>query len=137
MARKVSEICSNSDTSLQMFVDRFQDHRVFSIRGKPTGRPIASSPAPVPRPDAQTRRMQSIENETECFNVKHTSISFGTRLKTLRAQKEMSQRDLALRASVKVDVIRDYENGQAIPNAQFIRRLESILGGSLREGHAS
>jgi putative transcription factor len=75
--------------------------------------------------------------ETECFNVKHTTISFGTQLKTLRAQKEMSQRDLALRASVKIDVIRDYENGRAIPNTQLIRTLESILGSSLRENHAS
>jgi ribosome-binding protein aMBF1 (putative translation factor) len=44
----------------------------------------------------------------------------------------MNQRDLALRASVKIDVIRDYENGRATPNGQFSRRLESILGGSLQ-----
>jgi putative transcription factor len=86
----------------------------------------------APRPDAQTRRIQNIENETECFEIKHTTLSFGNRLKNLRTQKEMSQRDLALRASVKVDVIRDYENGRATPNPQFIRRLETILGGSLR-----
>jgi putative transcription factor len=106
-------------------MDRFQDHRTFRI----------STTRGVPRAlwaDAQTRRVQNIENETECFEIKHTSLAFGNRLKALRVHKEMSQRDLALRASVKVDIIRDYENGRAIPNPQFIRLLESILGGSLR-----
>jgi putative transcription factor len=73
-----------------------------------------------------------IENETENFQVKHTTLEFGNRLKNMRTAKELSQRDLALRASVKVDVIRDYENGRGTPNPQLIRCLESILGGSLR-----
>jgi putative transcription factor len=82
---------------------------------------------PSPRPDAQTRRLHAIENETEKFEVKHTTLDFGNRLKNLRVSKEMNQRDLALKTSVKVDVIRDYENGRGTPNPQLIRRLESIL----------
>jgi ribosome-binding protein aMBF1 (putative translation factor) len=43
----------------------------------------------------------------------------------------MSQKDLAHRASVKIDVIRDYENGKGIPDGRLISRLEQILGGLL------
>jgi putative transcription factor len=54
-------------------------------------------------------------------------------MKALRAQKEMSQKDLAQQASVKVDVIRDYENGRGVPDGRLISRLEQILGGPLRD----
>jgi ribosome-binding protein aMBF1 (putative translation factor) len=77
--------------------------------------------------------VQSIENETESFHVRQTGLDLATRLKTLRAQKEKTQRDLALLASVKVDVIRDYENNRGVPDARLIGRLEQILGGALRE----
>jgi putative transcription factor len=77
--------------------------------------------------------MQAIENETECFEVQTTDVSFANRLKTLRAQKEMSQKDLAQRANVKIDIIRDYENGKGTPDGKLISRLEQILGGPLRD----
>jgi ribosome-binding protein aMBF1 (putative translation factor) len=117
--------------SLMMF-DRFQDHRIYHIRSNRTEGTFTSRRSPVPRPDGQTRRLQMIENETENFQVKHTILEFGNRLKNMRIGKELSQRDFALRASVKVDMIRDYENGRGIPNSQLIRCFESILGGSLR-----
>jgi putative transcription factor len=77
--------------------------------------------------------MHAIENETECFEIQHTDADLAARLKALRSQKEMTQKDLALRASVKVDIIRDYENGRGIPDGRLISRLEQILGGRLRE----
>jgi transcriptional regulator with XRE-family HTH domain len=57
----------------------------------------------------------------ENFQVKHTTLQFGNRLKNIQIGKKLSQRDLALRASVKVDVIRDYENGHGTSNPQRIR----------------
>jgi putative transcription factor len=77
--------------------------------------------------------MQAIEAETERFEVPTTDISFANRLKTLRCEKEMTQKDLAQRANVKVDIIRDYENGKGIPDGKLISRLEQILGGPLRD----
>jgi putative transcription factor len=118
------------------FIDRFQDHRTYGKRSTPGTPGMFYAPRPsVPArvPDAQMRRMHAIENETECFEVQHTGTDFAARLKTLRAQKEMTQKDLALRASVKVDIIRDYENGRGIPDGRLINRLEQILGGPLRD----
>ena len=54
------------------------------------------------------------------------------RIKTLRAAKEWTQKDLALRAGVKVHIIKDYESGNAVPNGKLIRKFETILEGSLR-----
>jgi putative transcription factor len=77
--------------------------------------------------------MQAIENETECFEVERTGLDLATRLKALRAQKELSQKELAQRVSVKIDVIRDYENGRGVPDGRLIARLEQVLGGTLRD----
>jgi ribosome-binding protein aMBF1 (putative translation factor) len=118
--------------SFAMLSDPFQDHRTYRIRSNRTEGASTPRRVPGPRPNAQTRRLQAIENETENFGVERTTLAFGNRLKNLRASKEMTQRDLALQASVKADVIRDYENGRGIPNPQLIRRIEAILGGSLR-----
>jgi putative transcription factor len=60
-------------------------------------------------------------------------MNLASRLKALRSQKELSQKDLAQRASVKVDVIRDYENGKGVPDGRLISRLEQILGAPLRD----
>jgi putative transcription factor len=113
------------------YVDRFQDHRVFKKASSvPDGPP---RPPPGPKPDSSARKMMEIENETERFQVETTDISFANRLKTLRAQKEMSQKDLAQRASVKINIIQDYENGKGMPDGKLIARLEQILGGPLRD----
>jgi putative transcription factor len=117
------------------YVDRFQDHRVFKKTATPGTGPTGTGPRPPPaaKPDSQTRKLQAIEAETERFEVQTTDISFANRLKTLRAEKEMTQKDLAQRANVKVDIIRDYENGKGIPDGKLISRLEQILGGPLRD----
>jgi putative transcription factor len=116
--------------SMNDFVDRFQDHRVFR---KTAPQNTGPRHAPAPKPDGRTRKLQSIESETESFEIQTTDITFANRLKNLRAEKNMTQKDLAMRASVKIEVIRDFENGKGIPDGRLIHRLEQILGGSLRK----
>jgi putative transcription factor len=114
--------------------DQFCDTRTFKKTAKPTpGATTCAPPAHKGRPDGQARKQSEIENETECFEVPTTGMSFAARLKAVRSQKEMTQKDLAQRASVKIDIIRDYENGKGQPDGKVIRRLEQILGTSLRD----
>lgn len=115
--------------------DQFYDPRTYVKKAPPPGSNAARAAAgkPINRPDAATRRMNEIDNNTECFEVERSGMDLANRIKTLRSQKEMTQKELAQRASVKVDVIRDYENGKAIPDGKLISRLEQILGGPLRD----
>ena len=118
-----------------MYGDQFYDPRTYVKRPPPEGSKAARQAAgkPVYRPDAAARRMNEIDNNTENFEVKTTGMDFANRMKTLRSQKEMTQKELAQRANVKVDVVRDYENGKAIPDNRIIARFEQILGGPLRD----
>ena len=48
-----------------------------------------------------------------------------------RLLKKMSQKDLANRCGVGIDIIQKYESGKIIPNNKFVVKLEKILGTSL------
>ncbi|OHS98793.1 Multiprotein-bridging factor 1 [Tritrichomonas foetus] len=115
--------------------DQFYDPRTYVKQAPPAGSNAARAAAgkPINRPDAATRRMNEIDNNTECFEVQRSGMDLANRMKTLRSQKEMTQKDLAHRASVKIDIVRDYENGKAIPDPKIIARFEQVLGGPLRD----
>lgn len=114
--------------------DQFYDPRVFRKTAPPKGSVAAkkANGIKVARPGAKERAMNEIDNNTEDFEVQRSGQDIANKMKALRTQKEMTQKDLALRASVKVDVIRDYENGTAIPDNRLIKKFEQILGGKLR-----
>ena len=118
-----------------MISDQWNDTRTFRKTSTPTPGAMSchQQPKPSNRPDAAARRMMAIENETEDFTIERTSVTVANRIKTLRAQKEMTQKDLAQRANVKLDVIRDLENGKAQPDNRVLARLEQILGGQIRD----
>ena len=44
---------------------------------------------------------------------------------------KMSQKELATKLQVKVNVIIEYENGKAVPNNLFISKMETILNTKL------
>jgi len=74
-----------------------------------------------------------IENDTEHFDVERVDLSIGVRMRDLRAEKEWTQKDLAMRANVKVDVVRDYENGKAVPDNKILSKFEQVLGAPIRK----
>ena len=55
------------------------------------------------------------------------NINIQNAIKQARLNIKMSQKDLAQKLNVKIDVIIDYENGKAIPNNEFISKIEKIL----------
>lgn len=114
-------------------IDQFYDPRTYAKKAALPNTGKKTLNKNNGRPDAQARKMNDIDNNTECFAVERTGMDFANRMKTLRSQKEMTQKEVAQRANVKVDVIRDYENGKAIPDNRLISRLEQILGGQLRD----
>jgi len=58
---------------------------------------------------------------------KKISLSVAQKIATSRASQGMTQKDLAIKMNVKPEVIRDYENGKAIPNHQVMQKLQRVL----------
>lgn len=50
-------------------------------------------------------------------------MSFGSRLKELRNEKGISQKDVAINIGVAITTISQYENDSRFPNEEMLRRL--------------
>lgn len=59
---------------------------------------------------------------------KHISVSLSKQIQQARMAKGITQKDLAMKLKVTADVIRDYENGKAIPSHSVIQNIQKTLG---------
>lgn len=55
-------------------------------------------------------------------------VELGRRLRTLRKQKNLTQKQLASLISTKNSIISFYENGERIPSPEVIVKLAAVLG---------
>ena len=114
-----------------MYNDMFAKPKTYVTSGVakgPNGKPIKK------RVDSAAKKFAELENDSEHFGDSRpkVTIEMANRMKTLRAAKEWTQKDLALRAGVKIDVVKSFENGTAEPNGKLIKKFETVLEGSLR-----
>tara|TARA_Y100000992_G_scaffold295538_2_gene256580 strand:- start:52 stop:411 length:360 start_codon:yes stop_codon:yes gene_type:complete len=72
---------------------------------------------------------KKISNEDHSDFIVHekVSISLKKSIQQARMSKKMSQKQLAVLMNCQSSVIQQYENGQAIPNNNFICKLEKVL----------
>jgi putative transcription factor len=73
-------------------------------------------------------KLRKIENEEDTFKVEKVPLSISKKMAQLRCEKKLSQKELAMKLSLDVKIIQEYENGKAIPNGNLINKLEKILG---------
>ena len=68
--------------------------------------------------------------ETDNESTKHVKVSreLSKAIAAARMAKSMTQKQLATQLNVKPKMISDYESGKAIPNPQFIVKIERKLG---------
>ena len=112
--------------------DPFAKPKTYVTGGGP---PKGANGKPVRKHvDSKAKQFAEIENDTDHFGDSRPKVgmSVANKMKTLRAQKEWTQKDLAMRAGVKIDVVKDYENGTAVPNPKIMKKFEDALGGSIR-----
>ena len=74
------------------------------------------------------------EGGEETFHHAKVSRQLQTAISQARTAKGMTQKQLATALNVKVNMIADYEAGRAIPNPQFIVKIERKLGCKLPRG---
>jgi putative transcription factor len=73
-------------------------------------------------------KLRKIENEEDTFKIEKVPLSISKKMAQLRCEKKLSQKELAMKLSLDVKIIQEYENGKAIPNGNLINKLEKILG---------
>ncbi|KAF8556907.1 ylMBF1 [Imleria badia] len=81
-------------------------------------------------PDHQ--RIAKLDRENEVAPPPKVLPSVGKAIQTARADKELTQKDLAQKINEKPSVIQDYEAGKAIPSPQILSKMERALGVKLR-----
>jgi len=71
------------------------------------------------------------EKEVDEFNVKKPSLDFQKTLQQARLSQKMTQKDLALKAGIQLNILQGYENGKEIPSNLIISKLEKLLNTKL------
>lgn len=59
---------------------------------------------------------------------KTLGIEKGKMIQQARCSKKLSQADLAKKINVQANVVKDYENGNIIPNKKILRLISQHLG---------
>ncbi|VWU52879.1 multiprotein bridging factor type 1, putative [Hepatocystis sp. ex Piliocolobus tephrosceles] len=72
-----------------------------------------------------------IEQETENFKINRVSPNFSKALQQARMNKKYTQSQLAKLVNEPETVIKEYENGRAIPKNNVIQKLNKVLGVNL------
>eukprot|EP00756_Hemistasia_phaeocysticola_P005683 Hpha_TRINITY_DN13453_c0_g1::TRINITY_DN13453_c0_g1_i1::g.131070::m.131070/K03627/MBF1; putative transcription factor len=79
---------------------------------------------------------KKLADDTENLKHKKTTLDFRIHLQQARQAKGWSQKELAQQIQERDTMIKDYESGKAIPNGQFISKMERALGVHLRGASA-
>ena len=77
-----------------------------------------------------TKKQREIEGNNVLPPVRMTT-DMKTSLQKARMAKKMNQKELAQVLGVQQQIIVSYENGKAIPNNQFISKMEKVLNTKL------
>ena len=69
-----------------------------------------------------------IENEHTRFVLEKVSLPMRTRIQKARTNAGLSQKELAHKLNVRVQIIQGYENGTGIPSGRLIQQIEKASG---------
>lgn len=78
------------------------------------------------------QRLTMVDRETDIVKPRKLDSAVGRAISRARAEKGMTQKDLATKINERTTVINDYEACKAVPNQQILGKLERVLGIKLR-----
>lgn len=64
-------------------------------------------------------------------DLRNNEITFSRMLKVLRAERNMTQQDLAAELGTTLGVVSDWETGRHMPNLETAKRLADVFGVTL------
>ena len=68
-----------------------------------------------------------VNNKGRAAGETRTPLPLHKAIQKARTEKKVSQKDLAAKINVNLQVIGDYETGRAVPNAQIMGKIERAL----------
>ena len=71
--------------------------------------------------------MKKLDEDTENYKVETVNKSVSQEIIKARSALKMKQKDLANKINVPVQTIQKYENGQAQPEINILKKLERVL----------
>jgi putative transcription factor len=86
---------------------------------------------PTKSENVKTFNQTTSQKEIDEFNLKKPSLDFQKTLQQARLTKKMTQKDLALKAGIQLNILQGYENGKEIPSNLIISKLEKLLNTKL------
>lgn len=75
---------------------------------------------------SQTKE-QKLDHSNDIVVPKKINLNLKKAIQQARLANKISQKDLAIKLNVPLQTIVQYENGKAIPNNSFIRKMEVLL----------
>ncbi|KAK9469587.1 multi protein bridging factor 1-domain-containing protein [Lipomyces arxii] len=78
------------------------------------------------------QRLAKIDRENEVAPPAKLDLSVGKAISKARLEKNLTQKDLAVKVNERANVINDYEMGRAVPNQMLLGKLERVLAVKLR-----
>ena len=89
---------------------------------------IFSKPKPKPKPKVQNENNKISNDDDEIVIVPKISQSNSILIKTARNKMGLTQKQLASKISIDVQILQAYESGKAVPDFKIMLKLEKILG---------
>jgi len=88
--------------------------------------PLPKKPSSPSEKDVSLIKSQK-ESIADIIKPKTFSVDFGRKLATLRVEKSMNRKDLALKLNIKESVISDLENGKLLYDGGLVHRLKKLF----------
>jgi len=104
-----------------------QDHTIIILNGRK--KPIEKRNA-APRVNVDLHKIK-IENEQENFKIETIPKKICNQIATARNLKKLTQKEMAQRLGVQINIYTTLENGKAIYDGktkQLVNKLQHILG---------
>jgi putative transcription factor len=76
---------------------------------------------------AVLKKLEEADGE-DGFHIEKISLDLRLQIQQARCTKKMTQKDLAKLCNLPDSVIRDYENGSAVPSGTILATISRILG---------
>lgn len=97
-----------------------QDFKVVVLRKK-------TSPLSQNKLQNNIPKMVENKDDGEIVKPKTFTSEFGKKLASLRVEKNLNRKDLALRLNVKESIISDIENGKQLYDGSIVHKLKKIF----------